>query len=390
MTSQTKKSFGVLFKMDKLDETRIDKARHMFLYSMGGMLLKGCNLMERDVTAKNQQDTYYCIAAEGEDLDVDRSDERFALMIPGTPEVHSFLTVGPDFIKLFDWEQTARIDHLGRVITQHWSKRFHDCCLTSNIGYDVDVLPGNLTEAQEKELTEMQGRIIFTLPCVEVKVEEDDNTTFHVMNESELETEIMAGHIQGNAKARILSESNSKTGLRFIPWQQVKDLKIKSIQRLYFPTLQSALSFVWVGLMAGIVLKLLHTTVLMFDINEKLGAMLLATIGAFVISSFVKQAAFAVPLVIFASIKFFGTGLGFITMIFTSALVGAILGAATFFAIGGLWGVMKRPFAKKAPDAHRYLLGDLSWGVVTPISLAAFVIWGFIAIQGPLEAYLNG
>ena len=157
------------------------------------------------------------------------------------------------------------------------------------------------------------------------------------------------------------------------------------LRKLYQPVWTHTVRWLGYGILGGIVLKALDTTVLLFAIDEGLGLMWLLVLGSILVSNWIKFAPIVAGIIMLKS----GANL-FVTLLAVMA-VGTILGAPIGMVIGTVIGLLKRDDQQTAPDAGDEGSKPLSLGLIVPGFLAIALLVGWFAVVNPMILdYLSG
>ena len=169
-------------------------------------------------------------------------------------------------------------------------------------------------------------------------------------------------------------------------WQRMKKAAVGDQTMSSAPIWNSTTKYLGYGVIAGITLKAIDTSIMMFSINTWLGIVWLIVAASVLISKKISWA----PVV--AIIISFTTGITvnlFVTLLVV-CLVGAIFGAPFGMIVGTVVGYFRRAHVRIAPDAKPEGWRPWLLGFIIPLFILAILVPVYIWFNVHLLEWMQG
>lgn len=194
-----------------------------------------------------------------------------------------------------------------------------------------------------------------------------------------LHTDILSGILRKDDKARILVKSipekkDAKKEPKWSTLEKVSSVNFK-LRTLYRPVWAYTMKACGIGVLVGIVIKAIDTTVLLFSANLGLGILWLMIVGSLTVTKWIPWAPFLmIVILIIAKVK---ANL-WITWLAVMA-IGAIFGAPGGMVVGTIIGHFKKDKFPRAMDAAPEGAKPYVFGLLIPLV--------FLAVAFPLYLF---
>jgi len=221
------------------------------------------------------------------------------------------------------------------------------------------------------------------VPLFEVSVPQGENRKYALA--SDLRRDIVEGVIPRSAGARVLVAGVAAEAANG-GWTTVEELAVAhpALRSAYRPVWDSTLRWMGYGALAGVILKLLDTTVTMFAVDGSVGVVWLVVLGSLLLSS---RWALAPVAGLFLSIKA-GIGGGLFVAVLAAGLVGVAFGAPAGMVIGTVIGHRRRHRAETAPDAPPEGSRPYALGLALPLLYLSLAVPGYVWLNLKLFDWL--
>lgn len=245
---------------------------------------------------------------------------------------------------------------------------------------------GSVQGPQTTELGEVSPEAAATgkvVQKIEVEVVTGETRTYD--STPELREAILNNEVVKSFRARTIQYEDGNPAPNE-NWCTVQEIAVADadLRSLYRPVWDCTLRVLQYGILVGIALKAVDTTVTLFALNPDLGILWILLIIAHVLSA---KWALSLPLAWGGLLLLsFAEGMPnlpwtFFSAMLTTAIVGSLFGAPSGMIIGTVIGHLKRKRAAKAPDATTEGWRPYLLGIILPVA--------FLTLLIPLYLWLN-